>query len=212
MAVIERILQNRRCEVYCSFMYEAINRFKKTPEFEDHLDALFGCSDWRSGLSIADPAERKEFFYDLYERQLRRAGAKQVVRFELYERGRLIYAIFFASQDETGSDRMKAAIWKADPTGSFAFHGGKQLSLNLSSPSFEPLKEVLLKEFGDKGFVTIEAVLDFVSSDRTDYHRAQVKTHALKPLEVDGLLEADESTRRKKRTYPARTKIRFLKK
>jgi hypothetical protein len=126
MSVIRGILQNRRCEVYVSFMYEAINRWKKAPQFEEHLDALFGCQEWRDGRDIGDSSERKKFFYDLFEKQLRDAGAKHVIRFELYEENRFVYAIFFAAQELTGADRMKAAIWNADPSGDFRFRGTKQ--------------------------------------------------------------------------------------
>ena len=214
MSVIRGILQNPRCEVYISFMYEAINRWKNAPEFEEHLNALFGCTQWRGGRDIGDANERKTFIYDLYEKQLRDAGAKQVIRFELYEANRLVYAIFFATQDVTGSDRMKAAIWKADPTGNFRFRGTKssQLELGIDIGNFEPLMQALRDEFTSKGWIPIGTVLDFVSSDKTDYHRSQVKRNALRALEIAGLLEADEDTRNKKRTYPNGTRIRILKK
>ncbi len=212
MAVIRGILQNPRCEVYVSFMYEAINRWKNASEFEEHLDALFGCTDWRDGRSIKGSAERKQFFYDLFEQQLRDAGAKQVIRFELYNGNRLVYAIFFATQDITGADRMKEAIWKADPSGNFRFRGSKQgqLDLGLDEPNYEPLRQGLRNEYIGEDWISIEAILDFVSSDRTDYHRSQVKRNALKVLEVDGLLEVDEATRNRRGTYPEGTKVRFL--
>ena len=44
MRVIGRILANPRSEVYISFMYREMNRFKEHPNFERHLDELFGCS------------------------------------------------------------------------------------------------------------------------------------------------------------------------
>jgi three-Cys-motif partner protein len=149
MSVIRGILQNRRCEVYVSFMYEAINRWKKAPQFEEHLDALFGCQEWRDGRDIGDSSERKKFFYDLFEKQLRDAGAKHVIRFELYEENLFVYAIFFAAQELTGADRMKAAIWNADPSGDFRFRGTKQgeLDLGLDDPDFEPLKQTLRDRF-----------------------------------------------------------------
>jgi len=117
MAVLRLILKNDRAEVYVSFMYEAINRFKAGPEFEEHLDGLFGCDTWRKGIDIADAAKRKDFFYSLYKDQLRAAGARYVVHFELYAANRLIYAVFFATQSTKGCDRMKQAIWKIAPFG-----------------------------------------------------------------------------------------------
>ena len=94
MDVIQRILKNPKSEVYISFMYEAINRFKATDAFAPHLDGLFGTTLWRQGLGIEGPDPRKQFFYNLYTDQLRRAGAKYVVHFELWRENRLVYAIF----------------------------------------------------------------------------------------------------------------------
>jgi len=212
MSAIEGVLKNPRCEVYVSFMYEAINRWKNAPEFEPHLDALFGTTEWRDGRGIDNAGERKAFFYALFEKQLRSGGAKHVIRFELYNGNRLVYAIFFATKNLVGADRMKYAIWRAAPGGAFEFRGGNgaQLELGMESPSFEPLKAALLEKLAGKGLVGIGKVLDFVSSDATDYHRNQVKKNALVPLEQAGLLEADESTRKRKRTYPDGTKVRFL--
>lgn len=67
MSVIERILRNPRSEVYVSFMYESINRFRKDPTFARRLDELFGSEDWRKGVDIEDGKQRKTFFYSLYE-------------------------------------------------------------------------------------------------------------------------------------------------
>lgn len=212
MSVIERILKNSQSEVYVSFMYESMNRFKDTPDFAPHLDALFGCEDWRDGIDMDNPVERKNFFYGLYEDQLGRAGAEQVVRFELYENNRLVYAIFFGTKHVRGSDRMKQAIWKIAPFGDFTFRGtkSKQLTLGIAVPDFEPLKRALRKQFCHKGSVGIQEVLDFVGSDQTDYHTGQVRRHALVPMETADKIKVDEDTRNKKRTYPKGTHLRFL--
>ena len=47
MKVIRRILANPKCEVYVSFMWEAMNRFVSEPGFEASLDELFATSEWR---------------------------------------------------------------------------------------------------------------------------------------------------------------------
>ena len=79
MPVIRRILGNPRCEVYVTFMWDSINRFLDTPEFETHLTDLFGTSEWKEASGL-EAEERRAVLYGLYERQLRAAGAKQVVR------------------------------------------------------------------------------------------------------------------------------------
>ncbi|MCY3756220.1 MAG: three-Cys-motif partner protein TcmP [Acidobacteria bacterium] len=211
MEVIARILQNQKCEVYVSFMYEAINRFKSSHEFEGHLDRLFGAKDWRDGIGIRDPGARKDFFYGLYKKQLRAAGASNVVHFELYEGDRLVYAIFFGTQHWKGADLMKRAIWKVAPFGDFRFRGthSSQPILGLDITDYTHLREQIKSEFRGRNWVDIEQVEEFVASDRTDYHTSQLKKPVLIPMEESGEIEIAQGTRRRKKTYPEGTRLRF---
>jgi hypothetical protein len=192
-------------------MYEWINRFLDAPEFATHLDALFGTSEWRTAPSIDNPQARKELLYSLYDRELRSAGCKYVIHFELYEGARLVYAIFFGTQDLTGCDRMKQAIWRVVPVGDFAFRGARhgQLALILPNPDLDVLQSTIAKHFHGRGWVTIEEVLEFVKSDRTPFHSGQVKRCALVPMEGSGQLEVKLESRRRKHTYPGGTLVRF---
>jgi three-Cys-motif partner protein len=51
MSIVRRILRNPKAEIYASFMYEAINRFKATSEFERHLTDLFEKQLRQAGVS-----------------------------------------------------------------------------------------------------------------------------------------------------------------
>jgi three-Cys-motif partner protein len=210
MAVLERLLRGEKTEIYVSFMYEAINRFKATPEFEKHLTSLFGTERWKNGVDLEEEF-KKDFFYGLYERQLRKAGAQHVLHFDLYEGNRLVYAIFFATHHWKGADRMKQAIWKVAPFGDFAFRGthSAQLTLGLDTVDYAPLHRALRDRFKGKGWVTIERVNEFVGSDATDFHAGQLKRPVLVPMEDDGLVAVDPETRNRRHTYPPRTKLRF---
>jgi len=211
MAVIERILRGSRTEVYVSFMYREINRFKATREFDRPLTNLFGTDEWRNGLELQGDA-RKEFFYGLYENQLRKAEAKHVLHFDLYEGNQLVYAIFFATRHWLGVERMKQAIWKVAPFGGFSFHGtrSKQLTLGLATVDYTPLRQALQERFKGRGFVPIERVIEFVRSDQTDFHSGQLKRPVLVPMEKERLIEIEPKTRRRPFTFPDGTKLRFL--
>ena len=211
MDVIARILQNEKCEVYVSFMYEAINRFKRSYEFEGHLDRLFGGRDWRDGIGIQDPQARKNFFFGLYKEQLRAAGAKNVVHFELHEGDRLVYAIFFGTRHWKGADIMKRAIWKVAPFGDFRFLGthSSQLILGLDTADYTQMREQVKSEFRERDWVDIQQIKEFVASERTDYHTGQLRKHGLVPMEESGEIEVAEETRKKKKTYPEGTRLRF---
>lgn len=211
MNLIQRLLQNDRLEVYVSFMYEFLNRFKGTPEFEPHLDDLFGCTEWRKGLEIPDSDERKTFFFDLYESQLRASGAKYVVRFELFQNNRLKYAIFFGTKHRLGADRMKQAIWKVAPVGDFAFRGGRnaQLALGLPTVDYNPLRNAIHDFLLSRSpnWVSVDDVIQFVI-EQTDYHSGQFKKNALRVLETQGRLEVDPASRKKAGTYPDGCRMR----
>jgi three-Cys-motif partner protein len=211
MSVLQRILRNPKTELYVSFMYDFISRFRSTPEFEPHMDALFGTPMWRAGIDLVNPAERQMFFFSLYESQLRAAGAHHVVRLDLFEGGRLVYGIFFATNHWLGCDRMKQAIWSVAPFGDFAFRGthSSQLILGLTNPDFRPLEAAISQQFGGAEWVTIDDILMFVGSDATDYHTGQLKRQVLIPMERAGRLEVDAQSRRKKCTYPEGTRLRF---
>ena len=211
MHVIRRILANPRTEVYISFMYDAINRFRNQPNFERHLNDLFGSPDWRGGLEMPGGMQRKGFFYSLYERSLREAGAKFVLHFELYKNERLIYTIFFATQHEKGCEVMKKAMWNTAPFGDFKFKGGRahQLTLGGETVDLTPLREELHEEFGHQGWIDIKSVQDYVKTDRTVFHTGHLKTQTLIPMEEDGEIEVDPASRNRKKTYPKGTRLRF---
>ena len=209
MSVVGRILENPKSEVYISFMYREINRFKGHPNFKKHLDELFGCSKWRQGIDMPDGKERKDFFYDLYRDQLKKNGALYVVRFELYEGEQLVYAIFFGTKSLDGCDKMKQAIWNVAPFGDFRFRGGRlgQRSLGEDFVDFRLLEEALQKEFRAKSWQNIESVEDFVKSDATDFHSGHLKRKTLTPMQGNGKIEVERPPGR--RGFVAGTRILF---
>lgn len=210
MIMFERLLKNEKCELYISFMWEYFNRFKESDEYPPHLDLLFGSGKWRDGIALEDPMRRRGFIFGLYERQLRAAGAKQVVHFELYQGNRLKYAIFFATKHLKGCDRMKQAIWKVDPFDGFAFRSarGNQLNLEIGESNHSRLANELHARFADAGFVSIQKLESYCASDETDFHTGHLKS-VLKSLEDAREIEIEEGSRRRSRTFPEGTRLRF---
>ena len=212
MTTIGRILSNPRSEVYISFMYRDINRFLAHPNFEPHLTELFGCTDWKRAQEIVDSTQKRMFLYDLYKQQLRSHGATYVLHFELYEGNSLVYAIFFGTQHLEGCDKMKQAIWKVAPFGNYKFQSGQQEQLTFGTDfiDYGLLQKTLVDEFGHDTWVRIEALEDFVKSDRTQFHSSHLRTSTLKPMENEGQLEVRDGSRKRSGTYPKGTVLRFL--
>ncbi len=208
MQTIGRILANQKCEVYVSFMWEAMNRFVSQPEFEDPMDELFGSAEWREARQRSGN-DRRDFLHELYRRRLKDVGAKQVVWFHLFAGNRLKYSIFFGTGHKTGLDRMKEAIWKTVPSGDYRFHGGDRGQMSLLEPDYGPLQDALKERFKDSGWVSIKKVEEFVRSDATIYYAGQLRSHALKPMERDDQLEVNPETRKRRFTYPEGCQINF---
>ena len=211
MEQVATLMKYRSTEVYISFMYREINRFATQPEFRDHLDRLFGCRGWRDVEDISDPEQRRAFFHNLYERQLRWAGAEYVLPFELYSGNRHIYTIFFATQNDQGCDKMKQAMWKVAPFGDFRFRGGmdRQFTLGAEFVDFSVLRDDLMRKFGLNSYVAIEDVEEFMRSDMTLFHTSHYR-RVLADMEREGMVEAKEGTRRQRNRYPPGTVIRFV--
>lgn len=207
MPMIQRIFKNPMCEVFSTFMWHSIQRFVKTEEFKASLTNLFGTDAWQKCLDLQG-REQMTFLFDLYGRCLKQAGAKHVVKFDLDS----VYSIFFATRHPQGCNKMKEAIWKVIPDGSYRFLGGQgeQLLLDdLMKPDLSVLSAALVKEFGDIDWVSIEDIENYVSTDRTYFHRGQLR-EALRNMESEGGLEV--SNRKRRNTYPPGCRIRFASK
>ncbi len=192
MSTISRILDNPKSEVFISLLYREMNRFLGHPSFSQHLDNLFGSTAWREAVGMSDSEFRKKFLFDLYRDQLKVSGAEYVVRFELYEKQEMVYAIFFGTKNLDGCNKMKQAIWKVAPFGDFKFRGSRlgQLTLGEDFVDFSLLENVLQDQFRGKSWQKIEDVDNFVKSDATDFHSGHLKLKTLTPMEKRGTIQA----------------------
>lgn len=211
MALIARLLAHPKSEIYISVMWEWLNRFKRFAKVQHHFDDLFGSSAWRSHLTLPNGAALKDALTKQYEADLRKSGARFVTHFELWNEGRHVYSIFFATKNPKGMDVMKQAIWKADRTGGYAFRGrtGSQLEMDVGETvDFQPFGNEIRSEFGGKE-VSVEDIEAWAMTDATDYHSGQVRK-GLRALEDQALLTARSAVAgktRRRRTYPANTFI-----
>ena len=211
MEQVETLMNYPSTEVYISFMYREINRFASEPEFSDHLDGLFGSRDWRLALNIKDPTARRRSFHNTYERQLRQAGAKYVLPFELYDGNRHVYTLFFATQNGQGCNKMKQAMWKAAPLGNFRFTGGmdRQFTLGSDIVDFNSLKGDLVNEFGINKYIKVESVEEYMRSDKTLFHTSHYKK-ALADMEREGRIKVKVATRKMNGKFPVGTVFKFV--
>lgn len=211
MAVIQRFLRLPKAEVLVTFMVDFIDRFDETGEFPPHLDELYGAHAWATIDTTRSKATRLDAYCGLYRDQLKAAGATQVLRFDLYSGNRLVYALFHASKHPLACQRMKEALWSADPSGDLAFRGSRsgQQSL-LFGADFGGMRAALKGFLAGRDWTAVEGLEGFLMSDATDYHAGQLRKHSLTPLEEAGEIEVQVQGKRRGKTYPSgRTAVRL---
>jgi len=210
---VQRIMQNPKCEILVTFMYEEINRFLGHPDHADTYDLLFGTDAWREVVELEDPDERRRMIHDIYRDQLRAAGIEYVRSFEMLNRGnRTDYFLFFGTHSLRGLEKMKEAMWKVDPAGTFQFSdytdANRTIKLFPDQPDFEGLKRMLLARFQETD-VTIQELNDFVLEE-TPFLKTHFKTQILKPMEATGELTiAQAKAGRRRGTFPDGVVVRF---
>lgn|SRR5574340_70608 len=215
-SLIRRLMQNKRCEVFITFMYEEINRFLSHKDLPEHFDALFGCQEWRKGLTITDPQERKKFIHDLYLTQLKKVAKISHVRsFEMLNKGnRTDYFLFFGTNSYEGLKKMKEAMWKADESGGFQFSDATDFSQSLlfeGGPDFSDVKRRIVERYQGKD-TSVDDIERFLVVD-TPYRETHFKTQVLKPMETAAVPELHVVRRtgtNRRGTFPSGTIIRIL--
>lgn len=206
-SVVHRILSYPSCEVLVNFTYESINRWIKHPKLENTFNELFGTDRWRGIRDCNTPQERLEFLNSLYREQLeQQAGAKYVRSFEMIDEGNHTeYFLFYATKHPTGLSRMKAAMWKVDPSGAMQFSDRTDLSQTIlfgTDPDLTLLRAAIVEWLTGKRR-TIGAFEKFVLTE-TAFRETHGRT-VLVALEKEGILKIIKSPRKRVRTYPPGT-------
>lgn len=184
MALIERFMSNKRCEVLITFMVEPMKRFIDTDEFEGPCDQLFGGDAWRDARSMIGK-EREDFLRALYQRQLEdRTGIKYVRFFTMKNHKDVpIYDLFSGTNHPAGVDAMKAAMWKVDQTaGGYTFSDATdptQATLFSSDPDWEQLWDMLVSKYAGET-VSYPIVAEFIRNTPFRILKTPIKKEANK--------------------------------
>lgn len=217
MGLIARLMQFPRCEVLFNFMLDSVNRHVGNHMVAEHMEQLFGCTEFVDVPEAGDPY-RRPFLTDLYGRQLcEAAGASHVSRFDLVnDRGRP-NALFHATSHIKGLEMMRRTMWDRDPIEGTRFDARRnpETPLFVGEPDYEPLRNAIVNEFAGHT-VTVEQIHGWVLTDTTYDPTRHLKKHALKIIEDEGgadswiaeVTKADGSLRRRG-TFPKGCTIRF---
>lgn len=212
--LVRRLLQKNRCEVLVTFMVDSINRWLTHPDdtIRAHITETFGTEE---AVKIAfGSGDRAYALKNLYQRQLQHV-ARFVRYFEMRDReNRVVYYLFFGSNNPLGHLKMKEAMWKVDPMGDFRFSDATDpnQALLFNEPSIRPLVDSLVARFRANGQVAIDRVETFVNDD-TAYLRKHMGEALLQLEAEEKLTVADTKTDGKKRrakSFPNEALVTFL--
>jgi three-Cys-motif partner protein len=210
LETIGRLAAYRKTELLISLMYESMNRFLTTKEFDPHLDQMFGGEAWRGAIPLQGH-ERHQFLVDLYASGLKNIGMEHTRTFEMRDDGnRTEYDLVFATHSIEGIKAMKDAMWKMDPSGSYAFSDATQrdqLTLFAAEPDFGQLTVMVRQQFTGQR-VSVEKVEEFVVLE-TPFRETHYKRQVLVPMEKNGQLRVVAPSGRRNGTFPAGTVIQF---
>ncbi|MEN6293381.1 MAG: three-Cys-motif partner protein TcmP [Methanobacterium sp.] len=204
--VIKCLMSFKRCEVLITFMSGFVNRFKNKDEFHEHLNLLFGTTNWKSEILNNDHDTIEKAIVEFYQNRL--LGVAQYVRsFEMKSKyNQPIYRLVFATNDYEGLKKMKESMWKVDKTGQFTYcdtTDPDQTLLFKPQPEYNKLKEMLINKFGGKeaSLKDIEKFVIIETPFRETHFKREIlsKMEKANPPEIE-VIKARPS--RKKCTYP----------
>ncbi|HCA81975.1 MAG TPA: hypothetical protein DEP53_19775 [Bacteroidetes bacterium] len=211
-AVLRRLLRNPKCEVFVTFMVDAMNRFLDGPdeEIRAHIADFFGSSEILEASKEA--GNRKTYLLNAYKNRLS-DEACFVREFEMCNRNdRVIYYLLFATNNALGHLKMKEAMWKVDGEGDYKFSdktNPEQIVLFRQDHS-RPLYEDVQKRFTNSKR-QMQEVITYVC-DETPYVVKRLR-QALRDAEARGWIQVDQlkvdGQRRKRGTFPDDAVINF---
>ena len=183
MSLIKNIVTNKRCEVFINFMIEELNRFLVLPQNEAAITETFGSDDWKK---FKDVPNRESMLIAHYRDQLEKyAGIKYVRTFTIVNRhNKSDYYLVFGTNSETGLSKMKDAMWKVDPSGSFRFsdatYNSSQPLLFEDIPDFNRLNKSIIEKY--KGLEVLVDDLESFVNIETSFRKEHLRT-VLKKME-----------------------------
>jgi three-Cys-motif partner protein len=204
MRIVSELLRRPSTKVLINFMFEEINRFLSHPDQPANFDTLFGSSNWRGAVQLSG-AERRKHLHDLYQAQLGSIGEARFVRsFEMRNDRRLVdYFLFFATSSPKGLSKMKEAMWRVGPGGSFSFSDATDLSQPMlfePEPNRQLLRRLIFQKFA--GTRTRVSEIERFVVEQTPFLSTHYK-RVLEAMEKDRLITpVNAPTGRRVGTFP----------
>ena len=201
MNLIRRIMKQPSCEVFSYLNWEYMNRFITDQTKWDSISNAFGGEKWKEVLQLQGN-KKTLFMLETYKNALKiKANSKYVLHFAMCdENDKLIYWLFFCTNNLRGLAEMKKSMCKVDLMGGFRFSdkdNPSQLCL-FENQDYELLAQDIFSTFSGKK-CTISQINEFVLMETPSC----LFKESLKILEKEGKLKViNPPIKRRKGTFP----------
>ena len=201
MNLIASIMSQPLCEVFSYLNWDHMNRFITDQNKWPSITKAFGGEEWKDVFDI-EQNRKAGFMLEKYKCAIKeRANSRYVWNFAMCdENNKLLYWLFFCTNNLRGLEEMKRAMWRVDQTGGFRFSDSDnpcQLSI-FQNCTEELLADELRSRLAGQ-ILTVEKVKEFVLTETPAYNFKK----ALKILEDSYCLEVISAPhKRRKGTFP----------
>lgn len=163
MGLIGRILKHDVCEVFSYLNWNLLHPFMTDETKWTGITKAFGGDEWKQVLGLSGK-QKEDRFREVYLHALRtRAGARYSYPFAMRDQtDRVIYWLFFCSNNIRGLEEMKEAMWRVDRSGGFEFSDKHASQIGpLFSYDDDALAHDLISSLNGKE-MTVAAVQEYV--------------------------------------------------
>lgn len=189
--LVKRLGGNPASEAFVTFMSDWLRRFASEEHIADG-DRMFGESGWRKVRDLPDPAAKEQFLVGRYRETLNRAGLTMTSAFKLIDEGGRAFWLIHGTGHPKGIEKMKDAMWDADPVSGFRFRDprdpgqGELFESTDWTPNVSTLAGIVLQHLQATGPITLEQIREF-SLLQTVYRKPHA-TDAVRRLLREGRL------------------------
>jgi three-Cys-motif partner protein len=211
VALSTPLLSVPRCELLVYVPIAHLARFVDHPDLVATLNTLYGSDVWRRATETNVLEERKRILHDLFLAEVQKT-AELARSFEITpQMGHNSYYLFFGTNSARGLQRMKDAMWRADPQGGTRFRDSTTVDhpvLFEEKPDLSRLLELLREQFNKRWF-TIEEAEKFTLRSTPFRDNGHLKSPTLRPAEKRGELEVERPAGKPSGSFTPGTRMRF---
>jgi len=175
MELIRKFLHLPSCEVMINLMFLEIRKEAELEYMKPRLNRLYGSNKWEECLKVSESKERARCFARLFAHEL---GVKYPQPpIEMWAAGQIKYFLIHGTNHLLGDEKMKDAVWRAIPDGSYhAIEEDRpdQNGLIKVEPNFKPLRE-RIEHFISISISDPDQIYEILILEFSRYKRSHVK-------------------------------------